>query len=282
MPDVGLRKVVGRLRRGVADRVPDGDLLGRFVTSRDQAAFAELVGRHGPKVYADCRRVLGHHQLAEDAYQATFVVLAKRAHCIRPRSAVGGFLYGVANKAALNAATMSHWRKEVLVGRTRDPPCPDRAAVDPDALRVLDEEIANLSGILRAAVVLCELDGRTRAEAARQLGVAEGTLSSRLAAARHRLGERLKRRGVVLSAGLMAALAGAATEAGPLALIGATASVSAIADGVLQAMLLRKLRRAALGAVLVTLLGVSVPTPNGRDQAVGAPAPRALPDGGLI
>ena len=208
MADVGLRKVVGRLRRGLADRVPDGDLLGRFVTSRDQAAFAELVGRHGPKVYAVCRRVLGHHQLAEDAYQATFVVLARRAHCVRPRSAVGGFLYGVANKAALKAVTMGHRRKEVLVGRPPDAPSPDRAAVDPDALRVLDEEIANLSDPLRAAVVLCELDGLARAAAARQLGVAEGTLSSRLAAGRRRLSERLKRRGVVLSAGLMAALAG--------------------------------------------------------------------------
>src|SRR4051812_1413644 len=166
MADVGLRKVVGRLRRGLADRVPDGDLLGRFVTSRDQAAFAELVGRHGPKVYAVCRRVLGHHQLAEDAYQATFVVLARRAHCVRPRSAVGGFLYGVANKAALKAATMSRRRKEVLVGRPPDAPSPDRAAVDPDALRVLDEEIANLSDPLRAAVVLCELDGLARAAAA--------------------------------------------------------------------------------------------------------------------
>ena len=282
MADVGLRKVVGRLRRGLADRVPDGDLLGRFVTSRDQAAFAELVERHGPKVYAVCRRVLGHHQLAEDAYQATFVVLAKRAHCIRPRSAVGGFLYGVASKAALKAVTMSHRRKEVLVGRPPDAPSPDRAAVDPDALRVLDEEIANLSDPLRAAVVLCELDGLARAAAARQLGVAEGTLSSRLAAGRRRLSERLKRRGVVLSAGLMAALAGSASEAGPPALDAPTASASAIADGVLQAMLLGKLRRAALGAVLVTLLGVSVPTPNGRDQAVGAPAPKAVPDEGLI
>jgi len=108
----------------------------------------------------------------------------------------------------LKAVTMSHRRKEVLVGRPPDAPSPDRAAVDPDALRVLDEEIANLSDPLRAAVVLCELDGLARAAAARQLGVAEGTLSSRLAAGRRRLSERLKRRGVVLSAGLMAALAG--------------------------------------------------------------------------
>ena len=255
--------------------MPDGELLGRFVSPRDQAAFAKLVERHGPKVYAVCRRVLGHHQLAEDAYQATFVVLVKRAHCIQPRSAVGGFLYGVANKAAQGLHHESP-AEGIARGRPPDSASPERAVVDPDVLRMLDEEIAILSDTLRAAVVLCELDGLTRAEAARQLGIAEGTLSSRLAAARRQLGERLKRRGVVLSASLMAALAESATEAGPPTLGTVTESVSAIADGVLQTMFLGKLRLAA-GAVIITLLGVSVPTPNGRGEAVGAPAPRRCP-----
>src|SRR5262249_48307112 len=161
--------------------------------------FAELVERHGPKVYAVCRRVLGQHQLAEDAYQATFVVLARKAHSIQPRSAVGGFLYGVANKAALKALAMKQRRMELLLSTPPDSPAAERATVDPDVLKMLDEEIANLSATLRAAVILCELDGLSRTEAARQLGVAEGTLSSRLAAARRQLGERLKRRGVVLS-----------------------------------------------------------------------------------
>jgi RNA polymerase sigma factor (sigma-70 family) len=282
MADVGFRQVVTRLRRGLSHPVPDGELLGRFVTARDQAAFAELVERHGPKVYAVCRRILGRHHLAEDAYQATFVVLAKKAHGIHPRSAVGGFLYGVANKAALKAAAMSRRRKELLVGTPPDSPSTDRAAVDPDALGMLDEEIANLSDPLRAAVILCELDGRTRTEAARQLGVAEGTLSSRLAAARRQLAERLRRRGVVLPAGLMSTLAASATEAGPPTLEAATESVSAIATGVLQTMLLGNLKRTALGTVFVAVLGMSVLTPSGRDEAVGAPAPKAPPDEGLI
>jgi RNA polymerase sigma factor (sigma-70 family) len=282
MESVGLRKVVERLRRGLSDRVPDGELLGRFVTSRDQAAFTELVERHGPKVYAVCRRVLGHHQLAEDAYQATLVVLAKKAHSIQPRSAVGGFLYGVANKAALKAFAMNHRRKELLVGTPPDSRSTERAAVDSDVLVMLDEEIANLSDILRAAVILCELDGLSRTDAARQLGIAEGTLSSRLAAARRQLAERLKRRGVVLSASLMAALAQSVTEAGPPILDVATESVSAIAKGVLQTMLLGKLKLTALAAVFAAALGMSLLTPNGREEAVGAPAPKARPDEGLI
>ena len=90
MAIVGLRNVVDLLRRGCSESVPDGDLLDRFVTHRDEAAFAELVVRHGPKVYAVCRRVLGRDQLAEDAYQATFVVLAKKAHI---SSGAGRLLY---------------------------------------------------------------------------------------------------------------------------------------------------------------------------------------------
>ncbi len=282
MAGVGLRKVVARLRRRLSDREPDGELLGRFVTSRDQAAFTELVERHGPKVFAVCRRILGNRQLAEDAYQATFVILAKKAHSIQPPSAVGGFLYGVANKAALKAFAMNHRRKEVLVGTPPDSPSAEIVAVDSDALRKLDEEIANLSDTLRAAVILCELDGVTRAEAARQLKVAEGTLSSRLAAARRQLGERLRRRGVVLSASLMATLAESATEAGPAIHDVTTESVSAIAKGVLQTMLLGKLKLAALAGVFVVALAMNVLAPNGRDEAVGAPAPKVRPDEGLI
>jgi RNA polymerase sigma factor (sigma-70 family) len=281
MADVGLQKVVARLRRGLSDHVPDGELLGRYVTSRDEAAFAELVERHGPKVYAVCRRVLGHRQLAEDAYQATFLVLVKKAHSIQPRSAVGGFLYGVANKAALKAFAMNRRRKELLVGTPPDSPSTQRAAVDCDVLAMLDEEIANLSDALRAAVVLCEFDGLTRTEAARQLDIAEGTLSSRLAAARRQLRDRLKRRSVVLSASVMTTLAESAADARPPILATATESASAIANGVLQSMLLGKLKLAAFAAVILVILGMSALQPNGRDEAVGAPASKTT-DEGLI
>ena len=187
MRTVAITGIVHQLRHRSPGARSDSELLDAFIARRDEAAFAELVHRHGPKVYAVCRRVLGRHQLAEDAYQATFVVLARKAHRVHPRSAVGGFLYGVARKAALEAYVVSRRRKEALVARVPDVSVNDHPRADPDALTALDEEIANLSDALRAAVVLCELDGVGRAEAARQLGIPQGTLSSRLAAARRGL-----------------------------------------------------------------------------------------------
>lgn len=270
MPQVGLRNVVERLRRGLADRDTDGDLLERYVADGNGAAFAELVRRHGPKVYAVCRRVLGQHQLAEDAYQATFVVLTKKARAIQPRSAVGGFLYGVARRAALEAYAVSRRRKETLVGRVPDRPAPF-AAADPDVLAMLDEEIANLSEALRAAVVLCELDGVGRADAARQLGIAEGTLSSRLAAARKQLASKLKSRGVLFSAGLFAALSSSANAVGPPALKGTSATVTAIAGGVMRTMMLAKLKAASTLGILVVAFATWSLLPTAMPEAVAKP-----------
>src|SRR5262249_2901499 len=207
MRTVTIAGVVHQLRHRLAGARPDAELLDAFVARRDEAAFAELVRRHGPKVYAVCRRVLGRHQLAEDAYQATFVVLARKADRVRPRSAVGGFLYGVARKAALEAYALSRRRKETLVASVPDVSVNDRPRTDTDALAALDEEIANLSDAPRAAVWLCELDGVGRAEAARRLGIPEGTLSSRLAGARKQLATKLKARGVTGCAALLPALA---------------------------------------------------------------------------
>lgn len=283
MSRVGLCQFVRRLRRDSADQSTDGELLEWFVTHRDEAAFAELVARHGPRVFAVCRRVLGDHHLAEDAFQATFVVLARRAHTIHPRSAVGGFLYGVARKAALEAFAMSRRRKETLVDRVPDSPMTVGPAAESDVLAMLDEEIANLSDTYRAAVVLCELDGVSRAVAARQLGIAEGTLSSRLAAARRQLATRLRARGGTLSAGLVAALASSATAAVPSALQTATESVSTIANGVLRTMMLSKLKLAALGVVLMAAFLAT----NGREvwgEPVGgslSPTARGEPVGGF-
>lgn len=278
----GLRNVVDRLRSAAArHQVACGDLLDAFVAGRDEAAFAELVRRHGPRVYAVCRRVLGHHQLAEDAFQATFVVLARKAHAVRPRAAVGGFLYGVARRAALEAYAVSRRRKETLAARVPDTPAAAPAAVEADVLAMLDEEIAGLSDPLRAAVVLCELDGLSRAAAARQLGVAEGTLSSRLAAARKQLAARLTKRGVTLSAALFAAVAESAAAAPPLAAsLGPT--VAAIAAGVMRTMILAKLKAAAaLAAVLVAFAAWSL-VPTAAPTATAAPVPKDVPDDGLL
>jgi RNA polymerase sigma factor (sigma-70 family) len=271
-----IARVVDQLRHRLPDAPPDAELLDAFVARRDEAAFAEIVRRHGPKVYAVCRRALGRHQLAEDAYQATFVVLARKADRVRPRSAVGGFLYGVARKAALEAYALSRRRREALVARVPDVPVDDRARVDSDALAALDEEIANLSDALRAAVVLCELNGVGRAEAARQLGIAEGTLSSRLAAARKQLARRLKARGVTGGAALLAALADAAGAVQPPALTVVSPAVSAIARGVFRTMLFTKLKTAAPACAAVVGLALWAVTPA---PLPSAPLPKAEPPG---
>src|SRR5262245_59323964 len=279
----GLQKVVGCLRREVADRPADSELLERFVNQRDESAFAELVARHGPKVFAVCRRVLDQHQLAEDAFQATFLVLVKRAHSIQPRSAVGGFLYGVARRAALEAFAVSRRRKETLVGKVPDSPTAARAVVEPDVLAMLDEEIANLSETLRASVVLCELDGVSRADAARQLGIAEGTLSSRLAAARKQLAERLTKRGVVLSATVLAALANSATASVPPVLQTRSAAAAAIAGGVMKTMMLAKLKATVALGVLLTAFVAWALVPSAAPTGTAAPVPKPPPaDKGVI
>src|SRR5438067_3754345 len=104
MANAGIAATVGRVRRAVARAeaaaLTDGQLLSRFVADRDEVAFAELVARLGPAVFAACRRLLGDHHAAEDAFQAAFVVLARKAHTVRPREAVAGWVYGVARKAA--------------------------------------------------------------------------------------------------------------------------------------------------------------------------------------
>src|SRR5436305_2017496 len=108
MATAKLSEMVTRLGRGAAppaDAESDADLVGRFVAGRDEAAFAEIVRRHGPAVLGVCRRVTGNHHLAEDAFQAVFVVLAAKAGCVRPRSALAAWLYGVAYRTALRART---------------------------------------------------------------------------------------------------------------------------------------------------------------------------------
>ncbi len=283
MSRVGLSKIVGRLRRVTAGRPDDGELLERFVAHRDEAAFAELVARHGPRVFAVCCRVIGNHHLAEDAFQAVFVVLARRARSIHPRSAVGGFLYGVARRTALEALAVSRRRKETLGGRVPNSPAPAASGADADVLAMLDEEIANLSETYRAAVVLCELDGVSRADAARQLGIAEGTLSSRLAAARKQLAARLRTRGVTLSGALIAALAASTATAVPPALMTTTGSVSTIAQGVLRAMMLSKLKLVALSVVLIAaLLSARGPAPTDALRAAPVPKAAAGADPGVI
>src|SRR5262245_5871078 len=174
----------------------DGQLLERFIEAHDGGAFAELVRRHGPMVLGVSRRIVGNTHDADDAFQATFLVLARRAVTIQPRDQVGNWLYGVACRTARAARTAATRRMKHVRPTS---PLPDARLVCFDtsfeALELLDVELERLPDHLRAAVVLCELQGHSRTEASRLLNIPEGTLSSRLAAARKRLANRLIRRG---------------------------------------------------------------------------------------
>src|SRR5439155_19014045 len=184
--------VLGRLRaaahRANARNATDADLLAAFADRRDEAAFEVILRRHGPTVLGVCRRVAGPGPDAEDAFQATFLVLARKARAVRPRSALAGWLYGVAVRTALKvrAAEARRRTKEREVATMPRPA--DAEPPTPDELAALHRELGRLPADLRAAVVLCDLEGKTRAAAARQLGWPEGTVASRLARARRVLG----------------------------------------------------------------------------------------------
>src|SRR5258707_5840568 len=181
----------------------DRQLLDQFAARHDETAFAELVARHGPMVLRVCRRVLHQEQDAEDAFQATFLVLARSTGSVRKREAVGEWLHGVAYRTAMKAKR-SAARRRNHEGRSWDlrtrganatplaaPPSPTWD----DVQAVLDEEIQRLPAPFRSAFVLCVLEGKTVPAAAAQLGCKEGTVSSRVTRARQRLQKGLARRG---------------------------------------------------------------------------------------
>ncbi len=188
------------LRQLEERRTPDRELLARFVRERDQAAFAELVRTHGPVVLGVCRRVTGHPQDAEDAFQAVFLTLARKAAVIGNPDLLGNWLYGVAVRVAQRAHRAATRRRvrELAVSAMPDTPVPPDEAV-PELSPILDQELAALPSWYRDAIILCDLRGVSREEAAAALGVPEGTLSSRLANGRKKLAARLTKRGIVLS-----------------------------------------------------------------------------------
>ena len=185
-----------RLKAAVSEVVSDSELLQRFVATRDEAAFELLVWRHGAMVLGLCRRAVRDEQLAEDAFQAVFLVLARKATTIRGGN-VAGWLFRVARRVAARAA-----RRRPIVQAARDVPAePQPEFADRAELTsILDAEVARLPERLRLAVILCYLGDHTTEDAARELGCPRGTVLSRLATARKRLGERLARRGVTLPA----------------------------------------------------------------------------------
>jgi TIGR03009 family protein len=186
--------------------VTDGRLLERFLLQREEAAFGTLVQRYGAMVLGVCRRVLGNVHDAEDAFQATFLVLLQKAHTLRQRETIGNYLHGVAYHIALKARAAGRKRRAKESQAIRCDQCPETDRdVMVDVRRLLDQELSRLPEKYRGPVVLCHLQGQSRQVVARLLGIPEGTLSSRLATARRMLAERLARQGVLPSAGLLAA-----------------------------------------------------------------------------
>jgi RNA polymerase sigma factor (sigma-70 family) len=192
-----LERLLGRrLEAAVSEVVTDAELLQRFTITRDEAAFELLVWRYGAMVLGLCRRAVRDEQLAEDAFQAVFLVLARKARAIRGGN-VGGWLFRVARRVAARAA-----RRRPVVQPPREVPAEPRPAVveQQELTELLDAEVARLPDRLRRAVILCYLGDHTTEDAARELGCPRGTVLSRLATARKRLAERLTRRGVTLPA----------------------------------------------------------------------------------
>jgi RNA polymerase sigma factor (sigma-70 family) len=207
----------------------DGELVERFLTGRDETAFQAILHRHGAMVFRVCRRVLRQEQDVEDAFQATFLVLARQAHTIRKQPSLASWLHGVAYRAALKLRAGARRRREC----ESQAQGPDRSSLSDDVtwkeLRsVLDEELARLPEKLRAPLVLCYLEGLTQDEAARQLGCSKSTCHRNLERGRELLGVRLTQRGVTLSAGLFALLLSecAVSAAVPSALAASTAEAA--------------------------------------------------------
>jgi RNA polymerase sigma factor (sigma-70 family) len=224
--------VLRHLRRAELARdgagLTDGELLERFLTVRDEAAFEALARRHGPMVLGVCRRVLGNEADAEDAFQATFLILVQKGATVVPRSLVGNWLYGVAHNTALKAKAMNSKRRvKEQQASARPAARPSTAAAQLQEL--LDEELSRLPDKYRVPVVLCDLEGKPLKEVARQLGWPQGTVASRLARARGLLARRLACHGLVFSGGALAAhlSAGAATAGVPAALLDTTVEAAA-------------------------------------------------------
>ncbi len=298
-----LNPVIDHLRRAVLLRdgagLTDGQLLESFVSQKDESAFEVLVRRHGPMVLGVCRRVLRNHHDAEEAFQATFLVLVRKADSIVPREMFANWLYGVAYRTALKARSMIA-KQRVRERQVMEAPEPE--AIEPDHCwrelqPLLDQELSRLPDKYRVPIVLCDLQGKTGKDAARQLGWPEGTVASRLSRGRVMLATRLTRHGLALSGGPLAAVLSqnAASASVPTSLVSSTvkgalllaggeivtaglasAKVAALTEGVLEAMFVNKLK---ITLVLLAVIGVVGTGLGGVCYRVAAKDQPAVPSG---
>jgi RNA polymerase sigma factor (sigma-70 family) len=300
MPTTPISEVIQRLRSVLLPEgadLTDGQLLECFVSRRDGAALEALVRRHARMVWGVCRRVLHHHHDAEDAFQAAFLVLARKAASIRAPAQLGNWLYGVAHRTALKARATRARRqgRERPVTDVPEPAVTDQGLWN-DLRPLLDRELSRLPEKYRTVLVLCELEGKTGREAARQLDLPQGTVASRLARARAMLARRLGRHGLVVSGGVLAAVLspGLASAGVPTAVLSSTIkavtavaagraaagvvspNVAALTEGVIKAMALTKLK----SVLLVLLVAFAVVGSGGalyRTRAAEPGQPAAQP-----
>jgi RNA polymerase sigma factor (sigma-70 family) len=267
-----LRRVVRQLRQTAETRQHDAsaaELLKRFQTDGDREAFETIVCRFGPSVLSACRKVLSSEADVEDVFQATFVILLRKAKTIRRREALGAWLAGVAHRVALNALRSSTRRQ-----RAEQRPRPSMTE-GPDlswreACSILHEELDRLSDRYRLPLILCYLDGKSRDEAAQQLGVKTDVLRGRLDRGRERLRSRLVKRGIALSGvALLAVVANSVTAGSPpqhllratveAALTGRVpASVAALIHGATPSMTLGKFKLLAVAVLMIGLISTGV------------------------
>jgi RNA polymerase sigma factor (sigma-70 family) len=304
MADVQLGVVLRHVRKLVGVSAPaertDGQLLDRFVRQRDEAAFEALLARHGPLVLGVCRRLLADEADAADAFQATFLVLVRRAGSVRRSASLGSWLYGVAYRVALKmrraaARRRAHEGRAAMTSRTD---CTTEPAAD-DLRPLLDEELNQLPEKYRAPLIACYLQGHTHAEVARQLGWPLGSVARRLARGLELLRGRLARRGLALSVAGVVALLGHQAPAVPLSLAQTTLRAAALlavgkaltgavsapvlsaVEGTMRDLLLSRFKLLALlmlglcaaGAGVVAL-GGAPPVPETPAPAKEAPQPK--------
>jgi RNA polymerase sigma factor (sigma-70 family) len=306
-----IRTVTRRLAAGPRDRgapAADADLLTRFLAGHDESAFEDLVALHLPAVRAVCRSLLRDPNDADDAVQATFLVLVRRAAAVRNRTALGGWLCRVAWRTANRLRTTLAKQNDRNAGVDPDAtPAREATAGGSELAEALHDEITHLPERYRLAVLACYAAGTTTAEAARHLGWPKGTLLTRLAWARKRLRDRLTRRGVTLAGAFTVALAGRAGSAGaalfanritraavalaahdPMFKELVSERVSSLTEGVVRAMIATKLKIASgLGFLAVALLGLGLgrltvgtadaanPGDKRQPQAGGKASPKA-------
>jgi len=221
----------GAWKRSDLLELKDDQLLARFFVEREDAAFGALVERYGPLVYGVCRRILPDTNDAEDAFQATFLVLVRKGGTLREPGKLASWLYGVAYRTARKLRSKAALRTKSERQASEMPTKSDVSDMTYEELQsILDEEISQLPEKYALPLVLCYLEGKTNAQAAAQLGWPEGSISRRLSRARELLRSRLARRGLAMSVALIAAVfARPAAAAVPGALLAATTRAAALA-----------------------------------------------------